>query len=91
MRANLAFTDDIYTQMLFVIDLLCKDNGRESTGLLLFFFNGKNSTNIRETETRDWGEEMSVKEARSPSQEAFKQRVEKPLIRGVVEAISLRP
>lgn len=76
-----------YLSLIFSVKIM---EGK-AQGYYYYFFNGKNSTNIRETETRDWGEEMSVKEARTPSQEAFKQRVEKPLIRGVVEAISLRP
>lgn len=40
--------DDRYTQMLFVVDLLCKEKGIRSTAFLFSFFNEKNSTNISE-------------------------------------------
>ena len=39
--------DDRYTQMLFVVDLLCKEKGIRSTAFLFSFFN-ENSTNISE-------------------------------------------
>ena len=48
MRASLGFMDDRYTQMLFVVDLLCKEKGIRSTAFLFSFFNEKNSTNISE-------------------------------------------
>ena len=38
--------DDRYTQMLFVVDLLCKEKRIRS--MAFFFFNEKNSTNISE-------------------------------------------
>ena len=39
--------DDRYTQMLFVVDLLCKEKRIRSMAFF-FFFNEKNSTNISE-------------------------------------------
>lgn len=89
VRANLARMDDRYTQMLFVTDLLCKDNGMGSTVFVFVFLNGKGSTNIRKRELK-LGRGDICKGMRSLSQEAFKQRVEERLFRAVVEMISLR-
>lgn len=81
--------DDRYTQMLFVVDLLCKEKRIRS---MAFFFLMKRIAQIlaRENWNPGFGRGHSCKKMRSPSQEAFKQRVEELLIRGVVEVISLR-
>lgn len=83
--------DDRYTQVLFVVDLLCKEKGIRSTAFFYFFLM-KRIAQILARENRNPGlvRGHSCKKMRSPSQEAFKQRVEGLLIRGVVAVISLR-
>ena len=71
----MAFMDDRYTQMLFVVDLLCKEKRIRS---MAFFFLMKRIAQIlaRENWNPGFGRGHSCKKMRSPSQEAFKTRLD---------------
>lgn len=82
--------DDRYTRMLFVIDLLCKEKRIRSMAFFFFLMKRIAQIFVRENWNPGLGRGHSCKKMRSPSQEAFKQRVEELLIRVVVEVTSLR-